>query len=107
MCDLHEIKTLPLMKWLEDRILESQMCYYWKTILDFQILVLRNFQVHVECFVSIIKWYFALDHYNYARYQVGYRPLFSFGSLQLCQVGYRPLFSYLKGFALMFVNSFS
>ena len=65
---------LPLMQWLEERALTSQMCYYWKLILDFQVLVLTyirstregNFQVYIESFVSIAKWYFALDHYNYA-----------------------------------------
>ena len=52
------------------------MCYYWKTILDFQILVLvyirsireGNFQVYIESFISIAKWYFSLDRYNYARW---------------------------------------
>ena len=52
------------------------MCYYWKTILDFQILVLvyirsireGDFQVYIERFISIAKWYFSLDRYNYARW---------------------------------------
>ena len=64
------------MQWLENRILESQMCYYWKTILNFQIFVLvyirsireGDFQVYIESFISIAKWYFALDRYNYARW---------------------------------------
>ena len=64
------------MQCLENRILESQMCYYWKTIFDFQILVLvyirsireGDFQVYIKSFISIAKWYFALDRYNYARW---------------------------------------
>lgn len=68
--------SLPLMQWLEERVLTSEMCYYWKLILDFQVLILTfirsiregNFQVYIESFVSIVKWYFALDHYNYARW---------------------------------------
>ena len=76
--DAYKKSTSPLslMKWLEERALTSQMCFYWKLILDFQVLVLTyiratregNFQVYIESFKSIVKWYFALDHYNYARW---------------------------------------
>ena len=67
---------LSVLKWLDMRSTESEMCFYWKLILDFQVLALvlirsireGNFQVYVESLVSISKWYFALDHYHYARW---------------------------------------
>ena len=27
-----------------------------------------DFQVYIESFISIVKWYHALDHYHYARW---------------------------------------
>ena len=47
---------LPILDWLEHRSKESEMCFYWKLILDFQVLVLvfirsiqeENFQVYIE-----------------------------------------------------------
>ena len=31
---------LPILDWLKHRSKESEMCFYWKLILDFQVLVL-------------------------------------------------------------------
>ena len=67
---------LSLLDWIEIRSAESEMCYYWKLILDFQVLALvfirsireGNFQTYVESLISICKWYFSLDHYHYARW---------------------------------------
>ena len=63
---------LPILDWLEHRSKESEMCFYWKLILDFQVLVSSiregNFQVYIESFISLCKWYFALDHIHYSRW---------------------------------------
>ena len=67
---------LPILDWLEHRSKESEMCFYWKLILDFQVLVLvfirsireGMFQVYIESLISLCKWYFALDHIHYSRW---------------------------------------
>ena len=66
----------PILDWLELRSKESEMCFYWKLILDFQVLVLvfvrsireGNFQVYIESLIALCKWYFALDHIHYSRW---------------------------------------
>ena len=67
---------LPILDWLEHKSKESEMCFYWKLILDFQVVVLvfiRSiregiFQVYIESLISLCKWYFALDHIHYSRW---------------------------------------
>ena len=67
---------LPILDWLGHRSKESKMCFYWKLILDFQVLVLvfirsireENCQVYIESLISLCKWYFALDHIHYSRW---------------------------------------
>ena len=52
----------------------STMTLYWKNILAMQIHILificalreSNFELYVVSLKSLIKWFFALDHYNYA-----------------------------------------
>ena len=52
------------------------MCLYWKMIMDLQIDILlfirsireSNFRLYVLCLKNLMKWIFALDHYNYARW---------------------------------------
>ena len=51
------------------------MCFYWKLILDFQVLIFvfirsireGTFHVYIESLISLCKWYFALDHIHYSR----------------------------------------
>ena len=58
----------------------SEMCHYWKMILDFQIEILivvraireGNFPLYLETLYRFLKWYFALDKYNYARWATIY-----------------------------------
>ena len=48
----------------------------WKLIFDLQILILqfirsereRNFHLYVDVLNSVMKYVFALNHYNYARW---------------------------------------
>ena len=66
---------LPILDWLVHRSKESKMCFYWKLILDFQVLVFvfihsireGTFHVYIESLISLCKWYFALDHIHYSR----------------------------------------
>ena len=66
---------LPILDWLEHRSKESKMCFYWKLILDFQVLIFvfirsireGTFHVYIESLISLCKWYFALDHIHYSR----------------------------------------
>ena len=54
---------LPILDWLQHGSKESEMCFYWKLILDFQVLVLvfirsipeGNFQVYNESLISLCK----------------------------------------------------
>ena len=54
---------LPILDWLQHRSKESEMCFYWKLILDFQVLVLvfirsirkGNFQVYIESLISFVN----------------------------------------------------
>ena len=67
---------LPIFEWLEQRIQVSEMCYYWKIIIDLQVLILifvrsireGNFHLYMESLWVALKWFFALDKYNYARW---------------------------------------
>ena len=71
---------LPLFKWLDERCEVSQMAYYWRLILNFQIQVLifvrsireGNFPLYVETLFYFLKWFFALDKYNYSRWATIY-----------------------------------
>ena len=67
---------LPIFEWLEQRIQVSEMCYYWKIIIDLQVLILifvrsireGNFLLYMESLWVALKWFFALDKYNYVRW---------------------------------------
>ena len=62
--------------WLENKSKESQMCFFWKLVLEVQINILifirsireGNFSLYISSLRNFVKWYFALDHYNYARW---------------------------------------
>ena len=69
-------EDLSLLKWLDKRCEKSQMAFYWRQILQFEIQVLvflrsireGNFPLYVETLFFFLKWYFALDKYNYSRW---------------------------------------
>ena len=66
---------LLIWKWLDEKH-ENMMCLYWKNILELQLSVLvyvrslreANFQLHLACLRSILKWSFSSDHQNYSRW---------------------------------------
>ena len=72
--------NLSLFDWLEERSKISQMAYYWRLILNFQIQVLifvrsvqnGNFLLYRETLFYFLKWFFALDKYNYSRWATVY-----------------------------------
>ena len=65
-----------LLDWMENQASESPMFNYWKIIFDFQVLILmfirsereRNFPLYIQILKSVMKYIFALNHYNYARW---------------------------------------
>ena len=66
--------STPLDEWLETRAEQSEMTFYWKTILELMIdtLVLirsireGNFLLYQATLRKLVRWYFALDKFNYA-----------------------------------------
>ena len=64
------------LEWLDRMSETSEMCFYWRVILlyELQFLVfLRairegNFKLYLETLFRFLRWYFALDKYNYARW---------------------------------------
>ena len=66
------------------------MAYYWRLILNFQIQVLifvrsvqnGNFLLYRETLFYFLKWFFALDKYNYSRWATVY--WFDLASLDQC-----------------------
>ena len=63
-------------EWLTDKAETNSMCRYLKIVLDLQAQILSfvrsiregNFILYVQSLRSILKWFFILDHYNYARW---------------------------------------
>ena len=68
--------VLPLISWVEERSLSSRMFKCWMLIMKFQINYLvfirsmreGNFKLFVKILISLVKWFFIFDHYNYARW---------------------------------------
>ena len=68
--------SLDIQQWMEEMALENNMFHYWKLIFDFQILILlficaqreKNFLLYVHVLKSSMKYIFAFNHYNYARW---------------------------------------
>ena len=73
LCNLPEGSAISPIEWLESKAKISQMCNYWHLIMKSQIEILlfirsireSNF---MSCVRSLMKWLFASDHYNYARW---------------------------------------
>ena len=67
--------VLPLFSLAEERSSYSRMFKYWILIMKFQInypVFIRtmrevNFKLFVKILISLVKWFFIFDHYNYAR----------------------------------------
>ena len=68
--------NLPLMDWLAEEAEHNPMCLYWKHILCFELDTLiflrsireKNFHLYVLSLKKLIKRYFSLGHYHYARW---------------------------------------
>ena len=66
------------MDWLAEEAKSSLMCFYWKLILCLKLDILvflrfireKNFHLYVLSIKKLIKWYFVLDHYHYARWLI-------------------------------------
>ena len=69
-----------VFEWLQEMSITSQMCSYWKMILFFQLQILvyvrsicsGNFILYVQTLYAFLKWFFAMDKYNYARWATVY-----------------------------------
>ena len=62
------------LHWLDGRSSTSQMCFYWKIILEFQIHILLfirairegNYKLYEETLYQFLKYFFAFDKYNHS-----------------------------------------
>ena len=72
--------SLSVLDWLSLMSKESEMCFYWKMIFEIEMAILLfvrsiregNFELYKDALFSFLKWYFAMDHYNYARWATIY-----------------------------------
>lgn len=63
-------------KWEEEREKNNPQFLYWNTTLKLELTLLvfikaireRNFSLYVSSLEEMIPWFFALDHYHYARW---------------------------------------
>ena len=61
--------------WLVKKSVTNRMCFIGKVILDLEIQILivvrlqreGNFQLYRQVLRKVIRWYFSLDHFHYAR----------------------------------------
>ena len=99
--------NLSILDWLADASKNSEMCFYWKIIFEVQLGILifvrsireGNFKLYLAALYSFLKWYFAFDKYNYARWATIYWS--DMASLEItCPTVYNELmqghFSFLK-----------
>ena len=71
-----ESNLLKPLEWLKLQCASSEMCNYWYLIIKLQINILlfirsireSNFPLYVLSLQKLVKWMFALDHYNCARW---------------------------------------
>ena len=67
---------LDIRNWLELKSTDNPMISYWKTILELELIILvfirsireSNFSLYVILLRSLMKWYYSMDYYNYARW---------------------------------------
>ena len=64
------------MEWLKSKAKISQMCNYMKLQIEILLFIRSiresNFTLYVLCVKNLMKWLFAFDHYNYARWVSGH-----------------------------------
>ena len=68
--------VLQFENWIRQASMQSPQFKFWYTVLNLQLLVfifikairLGRFQLYVDAIASIVPWFFALDHVNYARW---------------------------------------
>ena len=71
-----EGSDLEPLHWLKERSSSSEMCHYLSLVINLEIDILvfirsireGNFCLYVQSLRSLLKWFFALDHYNYSRW---------------------------------------
>ena len=64
------------IQWLKEKSQHSQMCFYCNLILNLQIYILlyirvmreSNYHLYVLSMKHLMKWFFGMDHYKYARW---------------------------------------
>ena len=69
-------ESLTKEEWLKNMNEQSPTFQYWDTILRLELLVFvfvrahreQNFALYLESLKEITPWFFAMDHYNYARW---------------------------------------
>ena len=73
---LKDASNLHPCTWLVEKSKSNKMCFIWKISLDLEMHILTfvrfqregNFQLYREIICTIIRWYFPLDHFHYARW---------------------------------------
>ena len=74
-CKNAESNLTPI-QWLEEKSQYNQMCFYWKLILNLEVDILlyiraireSNYHLYVLSIKHLMKWFFGMDHYKYARW---------------------------------------
>ena len=69
-------EVLSIQAWRESMSKNSPMFQYWDTILSLELLGHifvrahreKNFALYLDSLKEIVPWFFALDHYHYARW---------------------------------------
>ena len=60
-----------ILAWLATKSKINEMSYYWQYYLIFlRSLREGNYPLYIASLRKVIRWYFALDHYNYAKWIV-------------------------------------
>ena len=68
--------SLTPLDWLEERSKSSEMCFYWKMVLQLQMEILvfirsvreARFILNIESLRRLLVWFFIFDHHNYEPY---------------------------------------
>ena len=71
--------TLSVLDCLDEASKHSQMCFYWKIILNFEVLLLiyrqsireGNFGLYLASLNHMLPWFFALNRHNHAIIFIG------------------------------------
>ena len=67
---------LSLLEWLDECTQTREMAFYFKMIVELELTILifvrslreGNYHLLIESLWQLLKWFFALDKYNYARW---------------------------------------